>query len=139
MTAQVAVFLLVLKRHRALIYRWFPHPKWRINTERGRSNAPFLLLMLGNKKFWLSALAGVVIGFLITKGDRVTQFFGGLTATLGVIGLDNLALIVGIIFTVLSYITTTLLNWHWKNERHKLLKEHLANGEPIASLLDGED
>ncbi|MGI9835689.1 HP1 family phage holin [Vibrio vulnificus] len=95
--------------------------------------------MLGNKKFWLSALAGVVITFLIAKGDRITQFFGGLTAALGVIGLDKVALIVGIFFTVLSYITTTLLNWHYKNERHKLLKEHLANGEAISSFIDNED
>ncbi|EJL6636807.1 hypothetical protein ACPFUK_003357 [Vibrio cholerae] len=95
--------------------------------------------MLENKKFWVSALAGVVIAFIVAKGDRVTQFFGGVTAALGVIGLDKVALIVGIFFTVLSYITSTYINWRWKSARHELLKEHLANGEPITSLLDSED
>ncbi|HFQ5115503.1 TPA: HP1 family phage holin [Vibrio vulnificus] len=95
--------------------------------------------MLESKKLWISALAGVVIAFLIAKSDKITQFFGGLTAAMGMMGLDRIALLVGILFTVLSYITSTFLNWHFKNKRHRLLESKLATSESIASILDSED
>lgn len=95
--------------------------------------------MLERKTLWLSALAAALLAFFVSKGDRVTQIMGGVTAFLGTLGLDGIALVVGIVCTILSLIFSTFLNWHFKNKRHNLLREHLASGDSIESFLDRED
>lgn len=85
------------------------------------------------------ALAGAIAAFFYAKGDKITQVIGSITAAIGTLGLNEIALYVGIVFTVLSYITHTLLTWYYKHERHKMLKAALVDGASIEQFLDNEE
>lgn len=80
--------------------------------------------MLEKKKLWLSALAAVVIAFIVAKGERVTQAIGAFVAALGAMDASQFGIFAGVILGVIAQV----IAWVYKHKNHMLLKAQLEQG-----------
>ncbi|MBD1559485.1 hypothetical protein HC752_21315 [Vibrio sp. S9_S30] len=95
--------------------------------------------MLEKKKFWLSALAGVVAAFIVAKGDKITAAIGSLTATMGALGLSQWSMIIGIACTLLTFVITNVVNIIYKRKALAVLEKNAQNGSSATAFITEED
>lgn len=95
--------------------------------------------MLEKKKFWLSALAGVVVAFIVAKGDKITAAIGSVTATMGALGLSQWSMITGIACTLLTFIITNVVNIIYKRKALAVLEKNAQSGNSATAFITEED
>lgn len=95
--------------------------------------------MLEKKKFWLSALAGVVVAFIVAKGDKITAAIGSLTATMGALGLSQWSMIIGIACTLLTFVITNVVNIIYKRKALAVLEKNAQSGNSATAFITEED
>ena len=95
--------------------------------------------MLEKKKFWLSALAGVVVAFIVAKGDKITAAIGSLTATMGALGLSQWSMIIGIACTLLTFVITNVVNIIYKRKALAVLEKNAQSGNSAKAFITEED
>jgi uncharacterized membrane protein len=95
--------------------------------------------MLNKKKVWLSALAAVVITFIVAKGDRVTAAIGSLTATMGALALNQWSMIIGIACTLLTFVITNVVNIVYKRKALAILEKNTQSSNSATAFFTEED
>ena len=94
--------------------------------------------MLEKKKkiFW-SVLAAAIAGFLVAKGERVTQTIAAIVSALGALDASTFGIYSGVILGTIAQIVA----WFYKHRNHQLLKQIAENetAQKLEKLLEEDD
>uniref|UniRef100_A0AB39C9X1 Holin n=1 Tax=Aliivibrio phage vB_Alvi_H905 TaxID=3234039 RepID=A0AB39C9X1_9VIRU len=93
--------------------------------------------MLEKKRLWLTAAASIIAAFFAFKGDRLTTFFGGVTAFFGAFSVNEYGIIFGIVLGICSF----ALTWYYKEKNHRLLELRLKDKDmtSVSAILAEDD
>lgn len=100
----------------------------------GSKKASQFVRFIKNPKVIVSVVSSVIAGVFIAKGDKLTVWLGGITATFGALSLPEWSMVIGIITALVSMIATVFFKWL----NSSMLRQAIDQGKPVDHLITRE-